>query len=937
MRLSAIVAFIGAAAVFAPAATAAPPPSQALQGTGEPLRFWKFGEYRAGGPAEIELASGSQYGGRLAVSHDFGPSIFDFDFPPDGIATGRIRSSATGKTFDVFAQAPTGNPNEDTSPVGNIARLEQYTSYRKMAADSTLTFTISSAIIETIDANGGQLLPSECDEDDLADCADPIEGQLYFEAQAYAKDGYIFHTIGGAKLSGWQEHWNFDAWTYRPSTSPFWSKANFATNNDVSDTHTLTDARLELIEPKRFAIDLSSIAVGQEFALRILTTATTLDRRGRESYVDAYVKDPQKLSGTAIETTGLKVTNHPLLAPPLLEPPAAAPACAGDPDPAAGTLQFSVPTYRVGEWAGAGPAVVVTRTGGSTGAVSATFTSSDGTANAGADYTPEVSTVTFADGDTSSRVIPVSIVADDTPEDDKTVNLSLSEPGGCAALGTQTNAVLTIVDDDRPIETPTSFTVGGTVNGLEGSGLVLGNLGEDLPTGNGAFTFSQAMPTGIPYDVRVVTQPSDPAQICTVTNGAGTVADVNITDVAVDCVTPAPVSGLDDGFGDGGKVTTAGLRGTQAVAVQSDGKIVAAGEFALARYDTDGSLDETFGGGDGKVTTGLDTGFFGDAGDVAVQPDGKIVVVGITGFGSGENFGVERYDAQGNVDTSFGGGDGKVVTDFNGGVDRAYGVAIQADDKIVVAGHAADATQTGSDYAVARYDAAGELDTTFGGGDGLVTTNIAGEADFGHAVTLQPDGFIVVAGRVSDDGGSGENFGLVRYDTTGVLDPSFGVAGVAIADFGSESIANGLALQSDGKIVVTGSALGDFAVARFRTDGQLDPTFGDAGLVTTDFGVLVGPFPAAESGSDVAVQPDGKIVVAGTNNFDRGSDMAVVRYLDDGLLDTNFDTDGKLTVDFNGGFDSGRDVAIQADGKIVAAGTAANGTGIEFALVRVNP
>jgi uncharacterized delta-60 repeat protein len=934
MRLSAIAAFVGVITLVAPAAA---PPAQAAPITGGPLRFWSFGEYRAGGLAEFESVSGSQYGGRMVVSHDFGPSMFEVASIPDGRATGKMFSSTTGKTFSVYAEAPIVNLNQAGSPLGGTARLEQYTSYRKTAADSTLTFTVSEVLMEAIDANGERLLPTECAASDPEGCAGVIEGELYFEAQAYSRDGYIFHSVGGARLNGWQGNWNFDAWTYRGSTTPFWSTGNFFSDRDVEGTGTESHAVLELVEPKRFTIDLSSVPVDQEFALRIKTVATTNNRRGRESYLSAYVKDPQKLTGTAIETTGLKQTNHPLLAPPPLDPPAAAPACPGAPDPAAGTLQFSAGTYSVGEWAGAGPAVVVTRSGGSAGAVSATFTSSDGTASGVSDYTPEVSTVTFADGDTSPRVIPVPILTDAAPEDDKTVNLTLSEPGGCAALGSQSSAVLTIVDDDRPITPPISFTVGGAVTGLEGAGLVLSNLGEDLPVGNGAFTFSQALPTGVPYDVRVATQPSDPAQICIVINGTGTVAESNVTDVAVDCVTPAPVTELDSSFDSDGKVTTAGLRGANVVAVQPDGKIVAAGEFALARYDTDGHLDQTFGGGDGKVTTGLDTGFFGDAGDVAVQPDGMIVVVGITGTGFGENFGVERYDAQGNVDTTFGGGDGKVATDFNGGVDRAYGVAIQPDDKIVVAGHAADATGTGSDYAVARYDPAGVLDPTFGDGDGLVTTNIEGEADFGHAVTLQSDGYILVAGRVSDDGGSGEDFGVVRYDPSGVPDPSFGTSGVAIADFGSESIANGLVVQPDGKIVVTGSAVGDVALARFRTDGTLDPTFGNLGLVRTDFGVLVGPFPASEYGSDVALQPDGRIVVAGTSEFDRGSDMAIVRYLANGALDTSFGTDGKLTVDFNGGFDSGRDVAMQADGKIVAAGTAVNGTSVEFALVRVNP
>ena len=149
------------------------------------------------------------------------------------------------------------------------------------------------------------------------------------------------------------------------------------------------------------------------------------------------------------------------------------------------------------------------------------------------------------------------------------------------------------------------------------------------------------------------------------------------------------------------------------------------------------------------MTTGLETGFVDDASDVAVQADGKIVVVGIAdGGATDDDFGIECYLPNGTLDPSFD-GDGRVTTDFNGGVDRAYGVAVQADTKIVVAGHAAEADGFGSDYAVARYLADGSLDPSFGvAGTGKVSTD-AGVADVGHAVTLQPDGRIVVAGGLS--------------------------------------------------------------------------------------------------------------------------------------------------------------------------------------------
>ncbi len=452
------------------------------------------------------------------------------------------------------------------------------------------------------------------------------------------------------------------------------------------------------------------------------------------------------------------------------------------------------------------------------------------------------------------------------------MNLTLSNPGGCASLGTQDTSVLTIFDDDRPITVPESFTVGGTVSGLEGTGLVLNNIGEQLPVNGNEFTFTQPFGSGIPYDVSVATQPTNPAQACTVSNGSGEILDHDITDVQVDCVTVETESGLDETFGEGGKVATAGMRGARSVTLDREGKIVVAGDTSLARYDTDGTLDETF-SGDGIVTTGLDAGFLDSASDVAVQADDKIVVVGIVGSGSNENFGVQRYLADGTLDGGFGTA-GTITTDFFGGTDRAYGVVIQPDGLIVVVGHAATGAE--NDYALARYEEDGDPDPTFGGGDGLVTTNVAGRIDFGHAVVLQSDGRIVVAGRASD-GVANEDFGVVRYQDDGDLDPTFGGDGIALADFGPGSIAEGLVVQPDDRIVVVGSAGSDFAAARFEANGDPDLSFGGGdGVVTTDFDLGTGGFLGAEFGRDVALQADGSIVVVGQSEGDRN--LGVVRY-----------------------------------------------------------
>ncbi|HEY1281898.1 MAG TPA: hypothetical protein VGF22_19605, partial [Acidimicrobiales bacterium] len=214
-------------------------------------------------------------------------------------------------------------------------------------------------------------------------------------------------------------------------------------------------------------------------------------------------------------------------------------------------------------------------------------------------------------------------------------------------------------------------------------------------------------------------------------------------------------------------------------------------------------------------------------------------------------------------------------------------------------------------------------------------TDIAGAADFAHAVALGPDGTIVVAGRVSDSGGSGEQFGVVRYDDHGQPDETFGDAGVAIPPFTFGGIADGVAVQSDGSVVVVGSTVGDVALARLDPQGNMDANFGAGGLVTTDFGLLNGPFPASEFGQDLAIEPDGHIVVAATTQANGSGDLAVVRYDATGTPDPSFDGDGILTVDFAGGFDAGNDVALQPDGKVVVVGSAVSGFSVQTALVRM--
>jgi uncharacterized delta-60 repeat protein len=421
---------------------------------------------------------------------------------------------------------------------------------------------------------------------------------------------------------------------------------------------------------------------------------------------------------------------------------------------------------------------------------------------------------------------------------------------------------------------------------------------------------------------------------------------------------------LDSTFGSGGKVTTdfAGNRDQAfAVALQSDGKIIAAGsaivsgsqpDFALARYNSDGSLDSTFGSG-GKVTT--DFGGNDQAVAVAIQTDGKIVAAGGTCAnaalgcdvltGSGYDFAIARYNTNGTLDSSFGTG-GKVTTDFHGGMDIATSLVIQPDGRIVVAGSACTdssmmcALSGGVQFALARYNSDGSLDSAFGTG-GKITTTVR---NFGSilALALQADGKLLAAGLAF--GQPDSDFELVRYNSDGSLDATFGAGGKVNTDFNSSGgtalndAAVALAIQPDGKIIAAGASetntpdfFYNWSIARYNQDGSLDGSFGTGGKVTT---ALSGKDDQAGS---VMIQPDGKILVGGmaggfvtisTNALSvidqgsaTGSDFALARYNTNGSLDTSFGTGGKVTTDFFGSSDAARFV-LQPDGRVVAAGFA---------------
>ena len=330
-----------------------------------------------------------------------------------------------------------------------------------------------------------------------------------------------------------------------------------------------------------------------------------------------------------------------------------------------------------------------------------------------------------------------------------------------------------------------------------------------------------------------------------------------------------------------------------------------------------GSLDQRFGSG-GKVTTIVAPSAYANA--VALAPDGAIIAAGSAAVDDASRFAVVRYRPDGTVDNV-------AATAFGPGSAFANAVAPQSDGRVVVAGFAAATGETSGTFALARYDADGALDRSFGDG-GRVTTALAGPA-VANGVSVQSDGKIVAAGTVS---GTRDRFALVRYEPNGTLDPTFGVRGVVTTSVGAGSGLTSLALAGDGSIVAAGwsatEAAVRFAVARYRTDGSLDPSFGRGGVTTTAIG-------EDDTADDVLIQPDGKIVVGGgslASSYDR---FGVARYRRNGTLDPSFGNGGRVATSVgSGNIASPIAIAVEPDGKLLAVGSSEANWMVSFAVAR---
>ena len=346
----------------------------------------------------------------------------------------------------------------------------------------------------------------------------------------------------------------------------------------------------------------------------------------------------------------------------------------------------------------------------------------------------------------------------------------------------------------------------------------------------------------------------------------------------------------------------------QYVLVQPDGKIVVMGltsglttdDLAIARYNTNGSLDTTF-DTDGKlIATSTMT-----INSVKMLSDGKFLTVG----DNGADFALARYSVDGTLDTTFD-RDGKVttnITDYSY-VDYATAVMVQADSKLLVVGTNSAYVQ----FVAVRYNSNGSLDTTFSGDGKLLTSN-----GIATAVAVQPDGKVVMAGNYNND------FQVVRLNRHGSTDSTFSGDGFVTTSVGTTDSVYTVNVLGSGKILVGGTSADNFALVRYNPDGTLDTTFDTDGKLVTSLGL-----GTTATLNSIVTSSDGKYIAAGT---DGNKDIIVMRFNSDGSLDTTFDTDGKVTTDL-GGWEEGNSVVVQSDGKILVAGS----SDTDFALVRYN-
>ncbi len=397
----------------------------------------------------------------------------------------------------------------------------------------------------------------------------------------------------------------------------------------------------------------------------------------------------------------------------------------------------------------------------------------------------------------------------------------------------------------------------------------------------------------------------------------------------------------DEGFGTGGKIFQLFNDGDvipKAVVTQTDGKIIVAGSggdffqglIKIVRYNVNGSMDPTFGS---NGIAAIDVPSDQDPlQTLTIQQDGKIIAGGIIHTldqatqQTDEDFYLFRLKTDGSYDSSFG-TNGLVVTDLASHSDDViHKLLVKPDGKILAGGYYMDMNNGDNYYGLVQYKTDGSRDSTFGI-NGITVVLLPQQEDGKGSLALLPNGKILVATTVVNDTSFFYQFGLLRFTANGVLDANFGNGGIlhlGLSYF--HSVLHDMAVQTDGKIVMTGETQGSnatvVAVVRVDSAGAYDLNFGDSGVVRTH--ISTGNFDP-DAGMALTIQPDKKIIVGCTlyNSINSpDANFAVIRYMPDGTVDSNYGRQGIIITDFDENGDFAKACLQQADGKFILVGSA---------------
>jgi uncharacterized delta-60 repeat protein len=408
--------------------------------------------------------------------------------------------------------------------------------------------------------------------------------------------------------------------------------------------------------------------------------------------------------------------------------------------------------------------------------------------------------------------------------------------------------------------------------------------------------------------------------------------------IAINSVFGQNSGSLDLSFGGAGYVITtlgSSFSWASSMQIQNNGKIIVAGysvdnnnpAFTLVRYNADGSTDNTF-GTNGTVITHI--GLLSRANAMVLQTDDKIVVTGYSRINdSTYNYATARYNGDGSPDNSFGTG-GIVLTNVENS-SNVYGIALQSNGKIVLSGYSSDGTKTGISHV--RYNVNGAIDTTFGSG-GIALKKFSQSPDVeAWAMAIDADDNIVTTGIIYDT--AYNKISVTKFLSNGDTDTSFGSGGIVVTSVSnSDDFGNAVTIQPDGKILLTGDSKNSIVIARYNANGTLDQTFGTDGTVLSDFGT------SESEAYGITIQNDGKIIIAGVsgpNAMNTNGNYGLARFNPDGTIDNSFGTNGKVVSDISSGHnDVAFSVKEQSDGKIVASGISYDGSFYNISLARYN-